>query len=376
MISMSQRQKYAVGVKRFASIIVGIAVALALAEGLARFYAFLDHPPLSHFQLFDSKIQVAENLSPSTATHPIVVLMGDSLMTRGIFPELLEARLRERDIPATVANLAVSGTPPNIAARQLNYLLSKVQTKPDLVLYNFEPMNTNLATYPLSSDEVIGSLLEETYFGRCVFPKDGVSSSFLCDLENRSLLVRHRGYILGRIQDFFATAFNATAYRYASSNDLTDGVISDVSRRGSAPVHSTINETVAQERLPHYKEEFQRFGPRNKSFLFGMDHYDSISQIAHQNDIDFGLVWLPHLKDWYQDYFYTETNDHQWYLTNVQNYTNETPGNYTIDINKLPDEYLYYDDYRHLNAYGAYEATNMLAEALADGPLARYATVK
>jgi hypothetical protein len=130
-----------------------VIVTLFACEVAVRFIVYVGKPSLTENPQYHVKYLVAKKI---TNDQDNVLLMGDSLMKAGIYPELVTAKLKKINKRIRVVNLGVNGSTQSDAIAYLEYLREK-GVRPRLVVYDYEVSNTGANTGNNSSGYKVAS---------------------------------------------------------------------------------------------------------------------------------------------------------------------------------------------------------------------------
>ncbi len=166
--------------------------------------AFCSHPLVSRHRQYDQKYMVANTMFPH---NKYVVLMGNSMINKGVYPELLTELLKKGGIKdVRVVNLALDGGAQSDALKYLGFLAQR-GVQPALVIYNFDVQSTQHQSNMFASNQdktfLYNSLLDR--------PKD-LRRSLLSNIDRTITLIRYREQYKTYIDDFFATCANDMAF--------------------------------------------------------------------------------------------------------------------------------------------------------------------
>jgi hypothetical protein len=139
------------GYNSFNAVTVTLAIvilSLFICEVAVRFIVYVGKPSLTENPQYHLKYLVAKKLSNQQDN---VLLMGDSLMKAGIYPELVTAKLRKINKRIRVVNLGVNGATQADAIAYLEFLRKK-EVKPRLVVFDYEVSNTGNTDFNAGSN--------------------------------------------------------------------------------------------------------------------------------------------------------------------------------------------------------------------------------
>jgi hypothetical protein len=335
--------------------VVSVLIALCAAELIGRFIVFNSKPADSNNPQFDTKYRVANSLKTSDAN---IVLCGDSLMKEGVYPELITASLKNIYTSVRTSNLAVTGGTQLDAVKYLEYLkLRKI--KPRLVVFDFEVSNTCLPTMANNIDW--GQTHSYLFKGLLSRPVNTRETAQLLP-SDISYMVRQRANIKRSICEFLNALPSQKIFARKSFFELNDSPQLEVSESGMAP-----NNRITPDL--DWSEEKQKIGfftpycPQSAAYKYNPEAYSIVIDYCRKNNLPLIMVWLPHQTQVYDALFYKPPYDESWHKKQFENYS-KLPFVFAEYLNVLPDDAIYFHDYRHLNTYGCVKASELLAQAL------------
>jgi len=337
---------------------LAVLVNLAWWELAARIFAYVAQPPLSTSVAYDQKFKVASNIHND---RDFILLMGDSLMSRGINPDLLKSLLHQNGIKnINVANLAMDGGTQSNSVKYLEFLRNQRYFKPKMVIYNFEVSNT----WRPGKNSDVRTDNDNTYLYRYLLsqPKDP-RRKFLQWTEDTFALARYQSQFKEYLCEFCNQMADTKPFYQHWTRDLVSNTRTEFGSYGGAAAYQILDETD----MPAQNENARKFlakGPNSPQYQCNWEFYWLIRSYCRGQHIPLVFVWLPHMNSIYDGCFYKEPYTHDWFRQKFMDYK-ETYC-YPVDLNQLPDNTSFYQDFRHLNSYGATKATELLAKYLED----------
>jgi hypothetical protein len=334
---------------------VSVLIALCAGELIGRFIVFNGKAADSNNPQFDTKYRVANSLLASDAN---IALCGDSLMKEGIYPELITASLNKNYPSVRASNLAVTGGTQLDAIKYLEYLKQR-KVKPRLVVFDYEVTNTCLPTMANNIDW--GQTRSYLFKGMLSRPRNLRETAQLLP-SDVSYLVRQRANIKRSLCDFFSALPSQKIFAKKSFFDLNNSPQLEVSESGMAP-NNKITATV------DWSEEKQKIGfftpycPQSAAYKYNPEAYSLIIDYCRINQLPLLMVWLPHQTKVYEALYYKAPYDQSWHKKQFEAYT-KLPFVHAEYLNVVPNDAIYFHDYRHLNTYGCVKASELLAQAL------------
>lgn len=354
-ILQEQRKRKAIGLSLLRAVWI-IALTLLSCELIARFIVFVGKPASSENAQHDIKYLVARTLSVDEDN---VVLLGDSLMKQGLYPEEITAKLQIINPLIRVTNLAISGGSQNDAVSYLEYLRQNKKIKPKLAVYDFEVMLTGYKTAERDFD----FHRDKSYLFNSVLRKPENLLETIAELPSRfSYLIRQRGSLKHFALDFFSLLARPKVFQDKSFFSLKDVSDTDSSVSGMSPHHRVTANIDMGEQQRRINSNFDH-SPKSGHFNYNPKPYSIISDYCQAHQIPLILVWLPHQSSVYQAFWYKAPYTEPWFKEQFANYSKQ-PFIYPVYLNTLPDVNFYYSDYHHLNTLGCVAASDRFAEAL------------
>jgi hypothetical protein len=342
--------------KKFSIITLCLILLNLLAcELVARFIVFLGKPASGANAQYDSKYLVADSVR---AGDDNIILCGDSLMKQGIFPELLSRKLQNVNKHIRAVNLAISAGTQRDAIAYLDYIRSK-GVNPRLVVFDYEVAMTGYEN--AAGDGDWGQSKSYLFRGILSRPKD-IKTACEVTLQDMSYLVRQRGSFKHFVLDFLAALPNAKLYKKQSYYEPSDISWKETSEAGMSPEHrfTPVNDWVNQKWRISFNYDHS---PQGGNFHYNPDMYSMIIKYCQLYKIPLMLVWLPHESSIYGAFWYKAPLDAGYFRQRFEEYAKE-PFVFPLYLNTLPDDCVYFADYKHLNTYGCVKATEAMAEAL------------
>jgi hypothetical protein len=367
---------------------------LFICEVAVRFIVYVGKPSLTENPQYHLKYLVAKKI---TNEQDNVLLMGDSLMKAGIYPELVTAKLRKINKRIRVVNLGVNGSTQSDAIAYLEFLREK-GVKPRLVVYDFEVSNTGSNTATKNSAYKVASLSSaaptvgmnlNTALAATEAPAvasvsakgktgpfaskgylfEGLLSrpnnfwkSFELFFSDQSYIVRYRATIKTFILEFLKSCKFPARFERKSFVEPKDWDDYGTTTDGMSPNHKLILE---ENRLEQAKAiaPSHSTSPQSEYYKYEPDTYRPIIEYCQQNQIPLVLLWLPHQSSIYREFYYQAPYTESWFRQQFDSYA-QKPGVHPIYLNTLNEDSNFFTDYRHLSTYGCVKASELFAAAL------------
>ena len=379
---------------RFASFnplvltLVIATISLFFCEAAVRFIVYVGKPSLTENPQYHVKYLVAKKL---TNEQDNVLLMGDSLMKAGLYPELVTAKLRKINKRIRVVNLGVNGSTQTDAIAYLEFLREK-GIKPRLVVYDYEVANTgsnsaannssnkavgsipyspgialnrnaaNPAPLIASVNQNVGSGSKSYLFNGLLSRPSNFWKSCELFFSDQLYLVRYRASIKTLILEYLkACKFPARFERksYVEPADWDDyGTTPD----GMSPNHKLIFEENRSDQAKAISTSHST-SPQSEHYQYRPDAYQPVIEYCQQNQIPLVLVWLPHQSSIYREFYYRAPYTEAWFRQQFDSYAKKQ-GIYPMFINTLSEDSNFFTDFRHLSTYGCIKASELFATAL------------
>jgi hypothetical protein len=338
---------------RVFNIFVAVALVVLAAECIARILVVAGHPRRGVSPEFDVKMLVAR--SPVKGSAKQLVFIGGSYTKWAIYPELLRARLKDKGIDVWPKNL---GTRRSCVQEHIALLQEAVrQAGPKAVVFYDLRQDAFLEDFQLDDTLNYSAAFRSSYAGHQYLGSHNICDAAYSFAEQNLSLVRDRSYLrdelfnsIGSIVDFDSS--------YDHRTPLEDGVKLEVSEMGTSAGYVS---------LP--RDEWMKKFSQCHDFLWS-DKYDKRWSLTWFNQVkDFCMarqlplvvVWLPEChpypegereRDLSVKYSQLADNKNVWY----------------IDMHSTDHNMLHYRDPAHLNIAGSAQATEFLANRLAQEP--------
>jgi hypothetical protein len=366
-------------------------VALFSCEAAVRFIVYVGKPSLTENPQYHVKFLVAKKV---TSEQDNILLMGDSLMKAGIYPELITAKLRKINKRIRVVNLAVNGSTQTDAIAYLEFLREK-GIKPRVVVYDYEVANTgsnstaNNSSYkaaslnslapaigmaqnaatpaPVSSsaNKSMGSSVSRGYLfdGLLSRPNNFWKS---CELfcADQLYLVRYRASIKTLILEFLKACKFPARFERKSYVEPTDWDDYGTTPDGMSPNHKLIFEENRSDQAKAIATS-RPTSPQSEYYKYRPDAYQPIIEYCQLNQIPLVLLWLPHQSSIYREFYYRAPYTESWFRQQFESYA-QKQWVHPVFLNTLSEDSNFFTDYRHLSTYGCVKATELFAAALQD----------
>jgi hypothetical protein len=342
-------------------LILLVVLTLFFCELAARFVVFIGKPAESQNPQHDIKYLVAKTVTNSDEN---VVLLGDSLIKQGLYPELITNKLRVINPHVRVVNLATSGGSQTDAVSYLEFLRTRQHVKPKLVVFDYEVSMTGFKTGERDFDfHQADSYLFKAKLDR---PKTLLDKIKLLPSEY-SYLYRQRGNIQHFLLDFLMAIPKPKAFQDKAFFNLHDASDIDSSESGMSPHHRVSSNKDAAEQERRIGASYEH-SPRSGHFVYNRDAYSVIYKYCRDNNIPLLLVWLPHQSAIYRSFWYQAPYTEAWFEKEFAGYAKE-PMLFALSLNHTLEDCKYYSDYHHLNTWGCIKASEKFAEALSQPTL-------
>jgi hypothetical protein len=336
-------------------LILLVVLTLFFCELATRFVVFVGKPAESQNPQHEIKYLVAKTVSNSNDN---VVLLGDSLMKQGLYPELITDKLKEINPQVRVVNLATSGGSQKDAVIYLEFLRTRQHVKPKLVVFDYEVSRTGFKT--AESDYDFHQADSYLFQAKLARPKTLLDKIKLLPSEY-SYLYRQRGNIQHFLLDFLLAIPKPKTFQDKAFFNLHDASDIDSSESGMSPHHRVSSDKDAAEQERRISSLYKH-SPRSGHFVYNRDAYSIVYKYCRDNNIPLLLVWLPHQSAIYRSFWYQAPYTEAWFEKEFAGYAKE-PMLFALSLNHMLEDCKYYSDYHHLNTWGCIKASEKFGEA-------------
>lgn len=350
-------------IKRGLKIALAVVVTLCVLESMARMWVVAVRTPTSNSAAFDVKLALAEQPTPVGGQR--IFLVGDSKTWHGLFPELLQARLKTGNQPVMVTNLGVSAATPKMNHVILASALAH-GVKPDVVVYNISPMLVN-RTYFRSPQATAQQPFDHSYFGRCRVPKLlgkrlPIEKRLSCGLEQVSVLFQQRAVLADLLRMLARNGFmlnrNPLEWRSAA-------FYREVSVNGWSPDTEVMADLKADMDIAAWVKAVQQ-AESLTPFVQDTTEIANFIRYCRQQHIPVVLLWLPEhplMEGVYRTLEVPEPRAIERIFEALADPSGETPVWFSNQRTRDSDATHYYNP-DHQNVLGAIPATERLAQFL------------
>jgi hypothetical protein len=330
---------------------------LFLLETGARLLVIQAKPLLGKTSTFDRKFQIA-NKKQTPA--PDVLLLGDSLMYFGIYPELLDVLITSKRKKAFRSlNLAT----PSASVKMNLFLMQRLiqqSGRPKLVIYNFSPRVFN-GSKPVDSYD---QAFQSSYYQRCFGLKNlNWIDNTHCFFERNFALARYRNFLSGELEKIPRTWFRFDQ-RMAFSEGHNPEL--EISEQGWAPAYSVHTRQSLRLAFGDNDKVEDVFAKELGNYQWQTDQIQPLLTYCRQQNIPLLMVWLPEQK--LMDRYYRQIGLSQSALAQKLALLSDEKHVYFLDLSDEPIHQSGFADLDHLNPLGAVKATEKLAQILDKAP--------
>jgi hypothetical protein len=366
-----------------------VIVTLFVCEVAVRFIVYVGKPSLTENPQYHVKYLVAKKI---TNEQDNVLLMGDSLMKAGIYPELVTAKLRKVNKRIRVVNLSVNGSTQSDAIAYLEFLREK-GVKPRLVVYDYEVSNTgsntatNNSAYKVASlssvapaigmsrntaaaapvsalvNKSVGASASRGYlFEGLLSRPNNFWKSYELFFSDQFYLVRYRATLKTFILEFLKSCKFPARFERKSFVEPRDWDDYGTTPDGMSPNHKLIVEENRSDQAKAIAPSHST-SPQSEYYKYEPDAYQPIIEYCQQNQIQLVILWLPHQSSIYREFYYRAPYTESWFRQQFDCYA-QRPWVHPIFLNTLSEDSNYFTDYRHLSTYGCVKASELFATGL------------
>ena len=346
--------------RKLGNFVLAFLLCLLLVEMLSRFLVNMGEAPSSHSREFDTKYSLAlTKPDKSEKKHAQIILLGNSYMMRGIYPELLKARLQAAGKKVSVRNLAASGSTPAMNQFLLESAMHK-GNKPRLVIYAISPVILN-RHYLANDTGNPEQAFTHSYMGRC----HGAKKKKLSCRAGALYMVRYQDFLRNELRNAPSRIFENSAAMKIRPERFP---LTEVSPDGWSPGYPVYAPEEFNRRfaIAHASKTQRDITER----LLGNFEWDpqplqELQNYCQKNKLRLVYLWLPEgpiWRDYYKRYKISETD----FAAHVsQMVASDLNGNTEfINLHDLPlNTYSFYNP-DHLNTIGGVRSTEALAESL------------
>jgi hypothetical protein len=330
---------------------------LFLLETGTRLLVIQAKPLLGKTSTFDRKFQLA-----NTRQTPVsdVLLLGDSLMYFGIYPELLDVLINSKHKkPFRSLNLA---TPS--ASVEMNLFLMKrfihQNGRPKLVIYNFSPRVFN-ASKPIDRYD---QAFQSSYYQRCFgFENFNQFNEVNCFFERNFALARYRNFLRDELEKIPRTWFQfdqRMAFPEGDNPEL------EISAQGWAPAYSVHTCQSLRRAFGDNDQVEDVFAKELGNYQWQTAQIQPLLTYCRQQNIPLVIVWLPEQP--LMDRYYRQIGLSQSALAEKMAILSEEKHFYFLDLSDEPIHQSGFSDLDHLNPLGSVKTTEKLAQILGQPP--------
>jgi len=344
---------------------IALCLSLLALEGAARVIVTATDPTEYGSAEADCKFTIAQQAPPKGMKS--LILLGTSFTSRGLYPELLQERLREKGIKLDVRSLAYSGCIPLGQVDLLDTAI-KHHTSPTAVVLDVSPFWFN---HDAKVESIRSVHFEASPRGHLLLPAPpGILARIKREAEIHSYLVRYRDHLRYLLTTIPERIFSSQKYIRIRPNSATHV---ESSAAGFAPAFTVSNDermaTAMTQHLDRLKQaSFNRVASGGKATgQFASRHLDCnvwkpLKNYCDKRGIPIILIWMPQhsvAEAIYQKQLNLTAQQASMAFENIA----QENGLYFIDLHEDKDT-AHYFDFDHLNAYGAAFTTERLAAIL------------
>ncbi|HEY9712848.1 MAG TPA: hypothetical protein V6C72_05225 [Chroococcales cyanobacterium] len=276
-------------IRRLPVIIFSIVCPILVMESLARFIVAVGDPSQYGSFEFDTRLQLAQN---PPRDRPYLLILGDSIASRGAYSELLARRLQATGLPLGVLNLACDGAFPRD-----EIILARTAVKNGLKLYAvifdvngvclFNPVADYDNDYsPRFWKSPEGARIAESEEARGF--KKQVSYQ-IKRLLRGFYLYRYSGYLKEQLQHFT----QALVAPFSTHDSKFDPDRRAISKEGFAPgFHIASNDELQKDEQFH-TEFIANFKNARHKIAYGYAGLKPIKEFSETNHVPLILVHFP-----------------------------------------------------------------------------------
>lgn len=351
--------------KKAMTIFFVFIASLLLIEGVVRVVIVAAKPEAGLDNPIYQKYNVA--LQPKQNETASIILLGDSYMSLGIYPELLSHYLYQDGLKADVRNLAVPATKPNNLGVFFLKTLKKQDIKPNLVVVGIsrQLFDERIFKNHIEKQQAPEFALKQSYLGQCVFntEKDWYKQ-FMCNLSEVSYLVRYQGFLTQQLHNLPNIIFKTGDVVQYRSNKIP---YVEISSKGWSPAFNIYNQqSYEQTVLQPVQQSFD--ASKEHLFVWTDEAIKPLMDYCKTNKINVLLMFMPehpwHVKKHIRNKQHVKTQLTEEALSNrFKVYADQYEAGYVDFHDWQADASQYFDD-THLNTLGAFALTEKLSDLL------------
>ncbi|HEY9776260.1 MAG TPA: hypothetical protein V6C81_21030 [Planktothrix sp.] len=339
-------------VKIALQIVLAILCAALAAEFVARNLVVLTHPPRAVSPEFDAKLVAARR--PVDCPNQLVFI-GGSFTKLAVYPELLQARLRENGIETYPKNLATQASCVDEHLLMLNEAVTHSTVKP-IVFYDLrmDAFQKHFHESKTNNMEAFGN----TYIGRRFHGPKTLPQYLSQFAEDNFSLVRDRNFLRDKL-------FNSIGYavdfdrEYDNSFKPNQGVATEISGYGTSSGY-----------VVRSRQELLREISKTQPFMWcdwydkewSLDWFNRVKKYCADHNLKLVLLWLPECQ-------LTDATAHNEQLERRYGGLADNKNIFFVDLHDIDSDPLHFRDPLHCNMAGAITATEQLAQRLEQEPL-------
>jgi hypothetical protein len=339
-----------------------VAFTLLCVEGLSRWIVSTSYPEQSSSKVFDRKYYLAK--APVEQKKSSILLLGDSYMNMGLYPELLQKRLLEKaGIETDIRNLASPNNTPEMSLFLLKTAIAS-GIKPKIVIYNVSPTLFN-KTRITNPEETPEKALSNSYIGKCLYQSPShFSGQVECTLDRYSYFFRYRSYFKEQLSQWERPLFGVEKKLRRGPLE-SPHVESEISPGGWGPGYSIYTESQFQNNYKLTEEHVQQYTKTTgKTFVWTDKPFQKLQHYCQEQHIPLLLAWFPShpLQKTYSQQL-NRLEQHEQFETKMEA-LGHLPGIWFLNFHDSDADTDHYYNVSHLNILGAIELTNKVADVL------------
>lgn len=344
--------------KNAAIVFLSVLLTLLVCECVARVLVYAIGPNEGKDRCYDAKLQVARAVGKSS--NPTLIFTGNSIASQGIYADLIEYRLKKNGFNLDVVNLATSGS----ELREKLFLLRTAcqSNAPRIVIFQLSQTELDKDFFVMSD---ASKEFEQTYIYNDLYkpPLNGFDAARIW-LNKHSYLAKYSKLWCYMIQTALPAIENPEQYKGGAVH-LN---VKECSKNGWSAAYTFSSEKeMDMYAVAGWNSIVQKTGnlPERK-WLWNFEKLQSVKTFCAERKLPLYYVWLPelssHTTTWSYKNFTVEAC-----LNGVRNWLGKDSST-LIDMHDSDPDVSHYQIWNHMNALGAVNTSEKLAQRLSDLP--------
>lgn len=340
------------------STLLALLLTVAFAECVVRIVVVQASPPDGKDQAFDAKLAVARSVSQSK--DPVIICLGNSVGTTGIYSEYIQAKL-QKDVPnIRVVNLSTTGD-----CMEEKCFLAKTalgdKSAPRLIVFQFCTTEVEKELAQIADPT---QRFKQSYVGSHLAREPQNIGDRINDFFNQhSYLVRYQKTWRGVLQTAIT---NITETDKRTGRGSTPQIARECSPGGWAPWYEFSPEKgFDQFTLQGWIKYYQKFGKVPTSeWIWDFSRIAEVQQFCKKEGVPLMYLWMPELTEKTTQYSVKHFTVEQC-MAGISNYLGKEASQF-IDLHDGDHDPTHYCVWDHNTIPGALKSGELLAEKLSE----------